>query len=380
MECFRMVRHGLVAALACAYVVVSAWIVAKQGQLYRESLRRERVLVREFETPAPGTELKKTSPANSIPDIASGPHAAAQVASGSKAIEFAATPVAPPATERVPDRNQPPPTVADRAKPQPSTVPIGDPATDRSSGRIAASTDPLAGDPFWNQPQLTKNWELANLTVGDERKLGADLHDLIVQLNPVAAGGSWLKRVEDVAKPLIEKCRRKDITYNFTILDSDTVNAFSHPGGYVYLTRGLFDLIGEDEDYALQFAVGHEIAHVDLIHAIKCLQDPDVKKMNGGTLRKLYWLIIPFGYLVSEKVNQDFEADEWVYSRMRNLGRSKRESLAFLNKLDGYATRHGFRDGQAKVHLAPDSSLLDIRYRRQTAAWRRLDHLKATFK
>ena len=42
------------------------------------------------------------------------------------------------------------------------------------------------------------------------------------------------------------------------------VNAFSTPGGYIYVSRGLFDLIGEDEDYALRFAVGHEIAHVDL--------------------------------------------------------------------------------------------------------------------
>ncbi len=52
--------------------------------------------------------------------------------------------------------------------------------------------------------------------------------------------------------------------------------------------------------------------------------------MNGGTIRKLYWVIIPLGYLVSDTVNQDFEADEWTASRMRSFGRSKRESLAFL--------------------------------------------------
>ena len=76
-------------------------------------------------------------------------------------------------------------------------------------------------------------------------------------------------------------------------MDSNEVNAFSHPGGYVYVNRGLFDLVGEDEDYALQFAVGIEIAHVDLQHAMKCLQDPDFKVMSGGTIRKLYWLILP---------------------------------------------------------------------------------------
>jgi hypothetical protein len=140
-------------------------------------------------------------------------------------------------------------------------------------------------------------------------------------------------------------------------------------------------LIGEDEDYALEFAIGNEIAHVDLQHAIKCLQDPDVQKMKGGTLRKLYWLVIPLGYLVSDKVNQDFEADDWVSSRMRSFGRSKRETLAFLYKLDGYATKNGFRDGRGKVRLAADSSsLLDIHYRRQTAARLRLEHLKESTK
>jgi hypothetical protein len=62
---------------------------------------------------------------------------------------------------------------------------------------------------------------------------------------------------------------------------------------------------------------------------------------------------------------------------MRNFGRSKREGLAFLYKLDGYATKRGFRDGRAKVSMAPELlSFLDIHYRRQTAAWKRLEHLK----
>ena len=66
---------------------------------------------------------------------------------------------------------------------------------------------------------------------------------------------------------------------------------------------------------------------------------------------------------------------------MASFGRSKRETLAFLYKLDGYANKHGFRDGRGKVRLGADSaSFLDIHYRRQTAAWRRLEHLKEKIK
>jgi len=368
-----MRRWSIVAFLGCLYVAVSAWIVGRAGQAYRDSLRESRLAAGNTEQPPQAAaDLKRPPSTAAVPaDRPVGPEPA-----------VAATTVAggPPPATRVPEPTPPAQAVADHDKAKPQAAPTENRAPARPVVTVPAPADPLAGDPFWSLPQSMRTWDLANLSAQDEHRLGAELHDVIVHFNPIAADGSWLKRVEDVANPLLENRLRKEITYKFTILDSDEVNAFSHPGGYVYLTRGLFGLIGEDEDYALQFAVGHEIAHVDLRHAIKCLQDPDVAKMNGGTLRKLYWLIIPFGYLVSEKVNQDYQADEWVFDRMRNLGRSKRETLAFLNKLDGYASKHGFKDGKAKVQLHSDSSLLDIHYRRQTAAWRRLEHLKERIK
>src|SRR5262249_45670580 len=143
--------------------------------------------------------------------------------------------------------------------------------------------DPLAANPFWTQPEMLRTWDVDNLSAADEQKLGAQLHDVIVQLNPVAEDGQLQQRVEEAAKPFLARLNHKEIRYHFVVLQSGEVNAFSHPGGYVYVSRGLFDLVGEDEDYALQFALGNEIAHVDLRHAIKCLQDPDVKAMTGGT-------------------------------------------------------------------------------------------------
>src|SRR5262249_39815212 len=133
---------------------------------------------------------------------------------------------------------------------------------------------------------------------------------------------------------------------------------------------------GEDDDDALQFAVGHEIAHVDLGHAIRCLQDPGVQKMTEGTLQKLYWLIIPFGYLATDKVDQEFDADEWVLYRMEGFPRSRHEMLTFLNKLDGYAKNHGFGNGRGKPQPGHDLSPLENHYRAKTAAWARLKHLK----
>ena len=96
------------------------------------------------------------------------------------------------------------------------------------------------------------------------------------------------RRLEEAAEPYLESVARKGLTYTFTVLDCDESNAFSHPGGYVYVCRGLFDWIAEEEDYALEFVVAHEMAHVDLGHAADCLRDPEVKKIDTGTVPLFY--------------------------------------------------------------------------------------------
>ncbi len=215
---------------------------------------------------------------------------------------------------------------------------------------------------FLDQPCAGKTWDLAELKTGDEIRLGREFHEIILQLNPQLETSPWQRRVEAGAEPFLKVRSRKDIPYTFTILDSDAVNAFSHPGGFVDVSRGLFNLMGEDEDYALEFAIGHEIAHVDLQHALKCLRDRGVMDLSQGTLQKLYMLIIPFAYLDA----QEFEADAWVFGRMRTLGRTNRECLAFLNKLEGYARIRGFENGRAKP--GPGSSPLGFVGHRDQAA------------
>jgi predicted Zn-dependent protease len=204
-------------------------------------------------------------------------------------------------------------------------------------------------------------------------RLGAELNSLIMHFNHPVLGGSSLERVETAAKPILANRSRKDIDYKFTILDSDAVNAFSHPGGYVYVSQGLFPFLGEDEDAALQFVLAHEIAHVDLRHAIQCLQDPDLQKMDKGTLQQIYGLILPVGYM--EK--QEYAADRWAYQQLIRLDHTNYEALKFLRKFKGYAEVHEFNNGRAPYQPGPRSSPVENHYRSHPAVWRRLNELEA---
>jgi Peptidase family M48 len=365
-----MVRYLIAAVLVCVYVAGSTLVVRSAGVAHRKSL---------YEANLAPAELARTPPASKEESVATVPRSASKDLTPSRPESANANPVPAPTADTVTKaatKPSPPPlTAAASEKKEPAASPLANAASPRSV-TPRAPINPLNNDRFWSQEPLTRIWNVSRLSVDDERRLGADLHELIVHFNPLVEQGPELQRVLNVAEPFRATLQRKDIIYRFFILDSDEVNAFATPGGYVYVSRGLLDFIAEDEDYALQFAIGHEIAHVDHQHALQCLLDPRVTRMAEGTLQKLYMLILPFGYFQKDEAAQEHDADEWVANRMQRFQRTRREILVFLTKLEGYAEKHGFRNGGIKPEPGRGISPLENHYRAQIAAWKRLKHLK----
>ena len=64
---------------------------------------------------------------------------------------------------------------------------------------------------------------------------------------------------------------RPDVVYRFAVLDSDEVNAFAAPGGYVFVTRGALSLM--DDEAMLAGVLAHEVAHVNQKDVIEEIQD-----------------------------------------------------------------------------------------------------------
>jgi predicted Zn-dependent protease len=77
------------------------------------------------------------------------------------------------------------------------------------------------------------------------------------------------RRVNLVGKSLAYYCDRPDLNFRFGVLNSPTVNAFSAPGGYVFITRGLYDMVQDNDQLAGVLA--HEITHVTRKHALKII-------------------------------------------------------------------------------------------------------------
>lgn len=58
--------------------------------------------------------------------------------------------------------------------------------------------------------------------------------------------------------------------YHFLILDSDEINAFAAPGGFIFLSRGMLRLCRSEDDLAAVLA--HEIGHIELQHALRAIK------------------------------------------------------------------------------------------------------------
>ena len=63
---------------------------------------------------------------------------------------------------------------------------------------------------------------------------------------------------------------RQDVTWRFGVLDTEDINAFAAPGGYIFVTKGLYRLLDNEADLA--GVLGHEIAHVTQKHHLKVLK------------------------------------------------------------------------------------------------------------
>ena len=75
-----------------------------------------------------------------------------------------------------------------------------------------------------------------------------------------------MRRVNLVGRSLARYSDRPELSWRFGVLDSEAINAFSAPDGYVFITRGLYALA--DNDDALAAILGHEIAHITGKHAL----------------------------------------------------------------------------------------------------------------
>lgn len=112
---------------------------------------------------------------------------------------------------------------------------------------------------------------VAGIGPEEERVIGdAVALEIVGKYGGLVRDDATMRRVNLVGRGLARYSDRPELDWRFGVLDSDTVNAFSAPDGYVFITRGLYALAENDD--ALAAILGHEIAHITNRHALKIAQ------------------------------------------------------------------------------------------------------------
>lgn len=113
--------------------------------------------------------------------------------------------------------------------------------------------------------------KVAGIGPKEERAIGDSVAlEILSRFGGLVRDDDVMRRVNLVGLALARTSDRPDLEWRFGVLASDTVNAFSAPGGYVFITRGLYEQAANDE--VLAGILGHEIAHITRRHALKIVE------------------------------------------------------------------------------------------------------------
>jgi predicted Zn-dependent protease len=148
--------------------------------------------------------------------------------------------------------------------------------------------------------------------------------------------------VNSLGQQIASKTSRSDLEWHFAVVNSDVVNAFALPGGYVYVNRGILENASRMDELA--GVMGHEIEHVVRRHSVKQMEQMQGANV-GVTLACVLTRVCESqaaqaainvgGTLVFAKFSRadEVQADEGGFRNVVNAGVSPQGMLSFFEKL-----------------------------------------------
>ena len=186
---------------------------------------------------------------------------------------------------------------------------------------------------------FVRTWE--DISPEEENNLGRAVAAQILSLFRESTSGELEEYLNKVGGVVAASSDRPETYagYSFVLLESDEVNAFSAPGGIVFITRGFLKLLPNED--ALAAVLAHEVSHVTLKHGLQAIQPnrfgdsqtiagQSVGALNCGNVAGLG--AAAFSGAVNDVVtsliekgysrNQEYEADQMAATILERRGYS----------------------------------------------------------
>ena len=127
---------------------------------------------------------------------------------------------------------------------------------------------------------VTGKRELMLISTKDEAALGKSTDKQVVEQYGIYDDPNLQGYLAEVGNKLAVNSHLPDLQYNFKVVDSEILNAFAVPGGYVYFTRGIMAHLNSEAEMA--GVMGHEIGHITARHTAKQITRQQIAQFGIG--------------------------------------------------------------------------------------------------
>jgi hypothetical protein len=133
--------------------------------------------------------------------------------------------------------------------------------------------------------------EVGDVSLEEQIAIGKDFHEHLPY--PIAEDAARQEKIADIIDRMRPFLKNQDFKHDAYVLNTSEVNAFTIPGGNVYVTVGLINSMPSED--ALAYVIGHELGHNENNHtkesAILC-KYMEKQEANGGFFASLQAMYI----------------------------------------------------------------------------------------
>lgn len=120
----------------------------------------------------------------------------------------------------------------------------------------------------------------ASFTIDDEKKLGKEFYEKLEKSNVLIHNQTINTYINKLGSTVLAQSEKAPFDFRFFVIKDSAINAFATPGGYIYVNRGLINLVEKESE--LVGVLAHEIAHVNARHIANIIEKS--KKVGVATL------------------------------------------------------------------------------------------------
>jgi predicted Zn-dependent protease len=117
----------------------------------------------------------------------------------------------------------------------------------------------------------------SEITIENEMEIGTEVHEQVRASGLLITDPVLLDYLLALGQQIVSVTEPQPFIYRFNLIESDELNAFAVPGGYIYLHSGVLAQVGDVSELAGVLA--HEIAHVRRRHIAKAQEGQTVTQL-----------------------------------------------------------------------------------------------------